>query len=277
MRNNPMQDGMLDKVIELARGVGDNVVMPHYLKVARQRKHDGTALTEADLAAQAALEIGLRAIIDCPVVGEEMTAKEQQQNWDEGDAGVWCVDPVDGTSNFIAGLPQFAVCIAYLKQGRPLLGAVYAPALGELFYAEKGRGAYLVTGSSKIQLPVTRITGNETLHLGEAIAEVDFKRLPRKLALALAGEPPFQAQRNYGAASLDWCYLAAGRFEVYLHGGQKLWDYAAACLVLQEAGGYMRTLESEDFWAGDVWHKSVIAAGNEELFGEWADWVARNR
>ncbi|HYD34347.1 MAG TPA: inositol monophosphatase family protein [Methylophilaceae bacterium] len=271
-----MQEDMLEKVIELARGVGDNVVMQHYLKVARQRKHDGTALTEADLEAQAALEVGLKAILDCPIVGEEMTASEQQRNWGLGANGVWCVDPIDGTSNFIAGLPQFAVCIAYLEQGRPLLGVVYAPALNELFYAEKGQGAYLVNAAGKVQLPITRFTGNEAIHLREAIAEVDFKRLPRNLALALAGNPPFQAQRNYGAASLDWCYLAAGRFEVDLHGGQKLWDYAAACVVLEEAGGSMRSLESQDFWEGDIWHKSVIAAGNAELFQEWTDWVAQN-
>jgi len=276
MQGESGKAGMLDKVIELARGVGDNVVMQHYLKVARQNKHDGTALTEADLAAQAALDVGLKAIFDCPLVGEEMTTQEQQQNWDKGSAGLWCVDPIDGTSNFIAGLPQFAVCIAYMEQGRPLLGVVYAPALNELFYAEKGKGAYLVNAAGKMQLPITRITGNEAFFLRDAIAEVDFKRLPRELALALAGDPPFQAQRNYGAASLDWCYLAAGRFEVYLHGGQKLWDYAAACLILEEAGGHMRTLESEDFWTGDVWHKSAIAASNPELFREWSLWVAQN-
>jgi myo-inositol-1(or 4)-monophosphatase len=277
VQDNRKQGGMLDKVIELARGVGESVVMPHYLKVARKRKHDGTALTEADLEAQAALEIGLKAIKDCPMVGEEMTAAEQQQNWDKGAHGMWCVDPVDGTSNFIAGLPQFSVCIAYLEQGRPLLGVVYAPVLNELFYAQKGKGAYLMNAAGRMRLPFTRITGNETISLREAIAEVDFKRLPQPLALALASEQPFQAQRNYGAASLDWCYLAAGRFDVYLHGGQKLWDYAAACLILEEAGGLMRTLDSQDFWNGDIWHKSVIAASNEELYREWCDWVAQYR
>jgi myo-inositol-1(or 4)-monophosphatase len=268
---------MLDKVIALVREVGDNVVMPHYLKVARQRKHDGTALTEADLAAQAALETGLKAIADCPLVGEEMTAAMQQQNWASGSGGVWCVDPVDGTSNFIAGLPQFAVCIAYLEHGRPLLGVVYAPALHELFYAEKGKGAYLLSGNSPgTKLPFDKVAGNDKSSLQEAIAEIDFKRLPRNLVLAIAANPPFQAQRNYGSAALDWCYLAAGRFEVYLHGGQKLWDYAAACLILEEAGGHMRTLTSEDFWSGDIWHKSVIAAGSAELFAEWSNWLVQH-
>jgi myo-inositol-1(or 4)-monophosphatase len=272
-----MQAGMLEKVIELARGVGDNVVMPHYLNAKRIRKHDGTALTETDLAAQAALDVGLKAIVDCPLVGEEMTAEQQQQSWDSGRTGVWCVDPVDGTSNFIAGLPQFAVSIAYMEQGRPVLGVIYAPALNELFYAQKGQGAYLEAHDiGKLKLPVAN-AADEASSLKDAVAEVDFKRLPKQLAMALASAPPFQAQRNHGSAALDWCYLAAGRFDVYLHGGQKLWDYAAACLILEESGGYKRTLDSEDFWQGDLWHKSVIAAGDRQLFEQWSAWVAQNR
>lgn len=274
-----MYEGMLDKVIELARGVGDNVVMPSYLNARRIHKHDGTALTETDLAAQAALDVGLKAILDCPLVGEEMTAHQQQKSWDAGNQGVWCVDPVDGTSNFIAGLPQFAVSIAYLEHGRPVLGVIYAPALHELFYAQRGYGAYLQMddAGSRLKLPITNTSADDPANLKDAVAEVDFKRLPKKLATALASAPPFQAQRNHGSAALDWCYLAAGRFDVYLHGGQKLWDYAAACLILEEAGGFMRTLEHEDFWQGDLWHKSVIAACDPGLFEQWSAWVAQNR
>ena len=110
----------------------------------------------------------------------------------------------------------------------------------------------------------------------QAIAEIDFKRLPKNLALALAVNPPFHSQRNYGSSVLDWCYLAAGRFDLYLHGNQKPWDYAAACLILQEAGGHMRTLTNENFWAGDPWQKSVIAARDIDLFNEWNAWLALN-
>ena len=81
------------------------------------------------------------------------------------------------------------------------------------------------------------------------MAQVDFKRLPPALARDLVAEPPYSSQRNFGASTLEWCYVAAGRFDVYLHGGQKLWDYAAGSLVLEEAGGLMCTLDHDDFWA----------------------------
>ena len=81
--------------------------------------------------------------------------------------------------------------------------------------------------------------------LRRAIACIDFKRLDRALAARLVAEPPFGSQRNFGSSCLEWCWLADGRFHIYPHGGQKLWDYAAASLVLSEAGGYAMTLDGE--------------------------------
>jgi len=81
------------------------------------------------------------------------------------------------------------------------------------------------------------------------------------------------SQRNFGASTLEWCYVAAGRFDVYLHGGQKLWDYAAGSLILAEAGGHYCTLTSDDFGADDLWHRSVIAARDAQLFESWKRWV----
>ena len=105
------------------------------------------------------------------------------------------------------------------------------------------------------------------------MAEVDFKRLPATLAQALAASPPYSSQRNFGASTLEWCYVAAGRFDVYLHGGQKLWDYAAGSLILEEAGGLMCSLDSDDFWAEEGWKRSVLAARTPELFEAWVSWV----
>lgn len=277
---------MLEQLIQLVRDVGEDVVMPLFLSVARQQKEDGSILTEADLAAQEALQAGLKAICNCPVVGEEMTAEEQQKNWAIGNAhadapGVWCVDPIDGTSNFASGLPQFAISAAYIKQGRPLLGVVYAPALQELFYAKAGKGAYMRTERmATTSLPLVTPDLNPAASLREAVAAVDFKRLPKKLAADLAVQPPYHSQRNFGASTLDWCYLACGRYDLYLHGGQKLWDYAAASLVLQEAGGRMRTFEArdgEDFWDGDLWLKSVVAGRDPGMFEVWSRWLAQYR
>jgi myo-inositol-1(or 4)-monophosphatase len=109
--------------------------------------------------------------------------------------------------------------------------------------------------------------------LNQALASVDLKRLNTNLVVQLATHPPYSSQRNLGASALDWCYTAAGRYDVYLHGGQKIWDYAAGLLILSEAGGHACCIESDDFAQGDVWHRSVIAARDEKLFDEWKSWV----
>jgi len=255
----------LDRVIAAVRAVGRNEVMPRYLKVAHTRKDDGSLFTEADLAAQHALVAALQAILPCPVLGEEMTEAEQAALWAAGADGLWCVDPIDGTTNFVSGLPFFAVSVALLRQGRPVLGVVYDPRADECFYAEVGRGAFLDGDPLPLKTPPAA--------LARCIAGVDFKRIPRALAGRLAAEHPYSSQRNLGASTLDWCYLAAGRLHVYLHGGQKLWDYAAGALILAEAGGAVCALGGGDFWQGDPWKRSVIAGLNEDLLDEWRAWI----
>lgn len=254
---------LLEALITAVRRVGDDVVMPGFLKTTRRQKADGSLVTEADIAAQAALVGELGRISSYPVLGEEMTQAEQEVCWQAGADGVWCVDPIDGTSNFANGLPYFCVSVALVRAGRPVLGVVYAPASGEMFSALAGGGAFL----NGQRLPLTAI--QPALH--DAIAAVDLKNLPKSVAVSLVAEPPYYSQRSFGAAALEWCYLAAGRCDVYLYGKQMLWDYAAGCLVLQEAGGLMRTLDCADFWAGPVWSKSVIASLYPELFHQWAD------
>ncbi len=249
----------------VVRKVAAEEIMPRYLKVAHRRKADGSLFTEADLAAQDALARLLPQIHPGPVVGEEMTQEQQAERWIAGEEGLWCVDPIDGTSNFVNGLPYFAVSVALMRSGRSVLGVVYDPVADEMFHARKGQGAYLNDEPLpiKLQVPLLR----------NAMAQVDFKRLPARLAQALAASPPYSSQRNFGASTLEWCYVAAGRFDVYLHGGQKLWDYAAGSLILEEAGGRMGTLSSDDFWADKLWHRAVLAARDAKLFDAWKDWV----
>jgi myo-inositol-1(or 4)-monophosphatase len=256
---------MIDRVIAAVKRVATQEIMPRYLKVAHQRKSDGSLFTEADLAAQEALSTALKEIHSGPMVGEEMSEEQQVERWLAGDAGLWCVDPIDGTSNFVYGLPYFAVSVALIQHGRSILGVVYDPVADEVFYAERGRGAFL-NGES---LPIR----SHVPHIRNAMANVDFKRLGPKLASALAAAPPYSSQRSYGAGTLEWCYLAAGRFDLYLHGGQKLWDYAAGSLILEEAGGRMCTLTCDEFWADDLWKRSVIAARDPGLFVLWRNWV----
>lgn len=255
----------LKAVVAAVKLVAAEEIMPRYMKVAHQRKNDGSLCTEADIAAQEALMRKLQSILNVPVIGEEMGEAEQLASWAAGSQGVWCIDPIDGTSNFVRGLPYFAISVALIREGKSTLGVVYNPVSDEAFAAELGRGVFL--NSEKL---VSRTVASS---LSGALASVDMKRLRGKLVAQLAMDPPYSSQRNFGASTLDWCYTAAGRYDVYLHGGQKLWDYAAGLLVLQEAGGQVCCLEHDDFSQGDVWQRSVIAALDPLLFEEWKSWL----
>jgi myo-inositol-1(or 4)-monophosphatase len=256
---------VLQSVIEVVKRVALKEVMPRYLKVAHSRKADGSLCTEADLACQLALVTELTRIAPYPVLGEEMSESEQHKQWAAGFDGLWCIDPIDGTSNFVNGVPYFAVSVALMKAGRSVMGVIYDPVADEMFYAEKGRGAFL----NGEPLPIR----TRSPDLKHSLAGVELKRISDAIATQVALHPPYSSQRNFGASTLDWCYTAAGRFDVYLHGSQKLWDYAAGCLIMEEAGGQMCTLACDDFWADDLWDRPVVAALGAELFAEWKAWI----
>ena len=255
---------MLEDVKALVREVAQREVTPRFLKVKHSHKADGSLFTEADSATQAALEKALPAIRRVPVLGEEMTEQQQHDAWAAGREGLWCVDPIDGTSNFVAGVPYFAISVAYLYKGERHLGVVYDPVADEMFTAERGRGAHLNGEPLPLRQP--------TNELRRALAGVEMKRIDRELAGRLAAWPPYASQRNFGASTLDWCYTAAGRFDIYVHGGQKLWDYAAGALILEEAGGRLASL-SGSFDIASVWERSVVASASPELFVLWRDWL----
>lgn len=263
--NSGGMSALLKAVIAAVKLVTAEEIMPRYLKVVHQHKGDGSLCTEADIAAQSALTKRLQAIVNVPVLGEEMTAAEQHALWKAGHDGLWCIDPIDGTSNFVRGLPYFAVSVALLRGEKSVLGVVFDPVGNEMFAAEHERGAFL---------------NGERLHdrlaaipMAQALASVDLKRLNRKLVTKLAAEPPYASQRNFGASALDWCYTAVGRYDMYLHGGQKLWDYAAGALIFVESGGHACCIETDDFALGDIWQRSVIAARDEKLFEQWKNWI----
>jgi myo-inositol-1(or 4)-monophosphatase len=261
----PDLSAALAAVIELVREVASREVMPRFLNVQRQQKDDGTLFSEADIAAQQALMEGLPAIIDSPIIGEEMPAERQHAAWDAGAEGLWCIDPIDGTTNFINGLPLFAISIAWLVGGRSQLGVTFNPVTGELFSARAGGGAWL--GDRRLPLR------SASPDLRRGLANIDFKRIPRPLADRIAIDPPFYSLRNFGASTLEWAYLAAGRLDLYLHGGQMLWDYAAGRIILAEAGGHACCLERDDFDAGPQWQRSVIAALDPIAFADWRRWL----
>ncbi|CUA83281.1 MULTISPECIES: inositol monophosphatase family protein [Gulbenkiania] len=261
---------VVDQVIRVVREVAQTEVMPRFLRVGSNRKTDGTLFTEADLACQAALAHLLPQVLPHPVLGEEMTDEAQHALWMAHRDGLWVVDPIDGTTNFVNGLPYFAISVALMVDGKSELGVIYNPVADEMFYARRGKGAYM----NGIPLPLKKTPNC----MSDAIAGVEVKYLRSgKLANRLNTVAPCGSQRNMGASTLDWCSLASGRYDVYLHGGQRLWDYAAGAVILEEAGGRIASLESDDYWSDPPWKRSAIAALHPPLFEQWLRWVRANQ
>lgn len=260
----PVSAEILMRVESLVREVARAEILPRFKTARVERKPDGSLVTEADVAAQAALEAGLQNIVSCPVMGEEMLEAEQHSLW-QRPGWCWCIDPLDGTGNFVNGRPYFGVSIA-LAHGRVTqLAVIFDPNAGELFCAVRGRGAWLNARPLKL-----RPSG---LSLSQARAEAGLVRRLGPLKTALLQHPPFARLSTSGASVLQWCHLAAGRYEVFLHPGENPWDYAAGALILEEAGGCLCTFTHDRYWEDAAWQRSAIAAVSPGLFGPWRDWV----
>ena len=256
----------INKLYAIVKAAADKEIMSRFANVVRSYKPDGSIVTDADHGMQGNLHAALaKSWPEYAFLGEEMSAAERQSLLDMEHKGLWCVDPLDGTSNFACGIPFFAVSVALIIDDKPRLAMVYDPNRDECFAAIEGQGATL-NGS---RLPAHE----EWPPLQRAIAVIDFKRLPAAIRLKLNENPPYGSQRNFGASSLEWCWLAAGRFHAYLHGGQQLWDYAGGSLILAESGGSMTTLDGKPFFQGEYETSSVVAALVPDLQQQWYSWL----
>ncbi len=253
---------MLDELGELLRAAGRACLLPRLHRVSRSYKADGSPVTEADLAVQEYLADALAARWPyIALLSEEMDEARREQACIDRDAGVWVLDPLDGTTNFATGIPYFCISLALMRGGELCLGLVYDPNRDELFSAEAGRGASLDGAPLRLS--------PWAMPLRKAAAIIDFKRLTSSLATRLAVDPPYASQRSFGSVALDWCWLAAGRGQLYLHGSMNLWDYAAGLLIFTEAGGHARALDGGQVFTPRLRKRSACAAVDAELFGQW--------
>ena len=257
---------LIEPLIALMRDISARELMPRFKHVAAEKKHDGSLVTEADRVVEAALGEALPHLFDCPMLGEEMPKQEQKRIWREAE-WCWCVDPLDGTSNFANGKRYFGISVALMHRRKSVLGVVFDPNTNEVFHGLLDGGAWL---------DGKRMKPTATKHLSEASVEVGrFKRLGR-LRIALFENRPFRKLSMSGASVLQWCHMADSRVDAFLHAGEQPWDYAAGALILEEAGGRIATLHHDDYWKSDGtgdWSKSVIAARHPALFDEWKRWV----
>lgn len=169
----------------------------------------------------------------------------------------WLVDPLDGTTNFLHGIPMFAVSIALERQGQIVAGVIFNPAMDELYTAERGGGAFLndrrlrVSGRTKL---VDCIIGTGVPHLGRGDHGNYLVQL-RNIMGEVSGV------RRMGAAALDLAYVAAGRFDGFWEDGLHPWDIGAGIIMIREAGGYVTDLDGGQ----DVVESKAIVAGNEAI------------
>jgi myo-inositol-1(or 4)-monophosphatase len=258
----------LDDLAALLREAAHAEILPRFRTATSTAKADGSLVTDADLGVQRKLRAALAARWpDTALLGEEMDVTRQQRLLDAG-GPLWCLDPLDGTSNFTCGFPGFCISLALLRDGRTELAVILDPLRDECFTAARGRGAHLDGTPLVPYTPGPR--------LGDCVAVVDFKRIPPARVPALFRKGGFRSQRNLGAVALEWCWLAAGRFQLYLHGGQKLWDYAAGHLVAQEAGCAAALFAPDGDTAlttPDLDKRLALAAADEGLLALWRGFV----
>lgn len=237
----------------------------------RVTKQDGSWVTAVDRRTQAQLLVKLRRRWPrYGFLGEEMLHAEQVAVCEQSHAGYWVLDPLDGTTNFAVGFPFYGVSLALVIDGMAQLGVVFDPIRGECFSAQLGNGAYL----NQQRLASSGMHSCD--QLSECIAIIDYKRLLGDLSEQLVRSPPYRSQRNLGCSVLEWCWLAAGRAQLYIHGGQKLWDFAAGHLILSEAGGTARSLSGKPLDCVRLRKRSVVAAANTNLIALWEHWINTN-
>jgi myo-inositol-1(or 4)-monophosphatase len=179
----------------------------------------------------------------------------------------WIVDPLDGTTNFLHGLPHWAISIALEHKGEIVAGVIFDAAKDELFWAEKGSGAWM----NDRRLRVSARKSMAEAIFATSVPAISKRTLPGTIADFARLNPQVAAVREWGAASLDLAYVAAGRFDGYWERELKVWDMAAGLLMVREAGGFVESIREG---MTPFEHGSVLC-GNGEIFETFAK-VIRN-
>ncbi len=255
-------------ICEKAARAGGATLLQWQGRAKVREKAPADLVTEADLASQTTIrDILLGAHPDFDFLGEETLEAEEVAAGARKSAYRWIVDPLDGTTNFVHGMPAFCVSIALQFEREVLVGVVFDPVRGEYFLASAGEGAYL---NGK------RIRTSDVTRMETALVAASFP--PRvaadspDIARFIAVVQVCQAVRRMGSAALNLCYVAAGRLDAYWATSTKIWDIAAGMLIIREAGGVVTAIDGTEL---DLSHPRFAAAATESLHAEFVDVLAQ--
>jgi len=237
------------------------IVLSYFRRITQfEEKETGGFVTEADLSSEQYLteELG-KLLPGASFIGEEMGNNEGCLDY------CWVIDPLDGTTNFVQGIPYFCVSIALTWKDEPLFGAIYQPITDEYFYAQQGNGAYL----NGKQICVSRVNS-----LDQSVPVIGFpykkdEQFDNLLRLTQRITPKTYAFRHFGAAALDQAYVACGRLDAVFFEDLGWWDVAAGMLLIAEAGGKVTDYEGNQV---DSHYKTFLAAG-PDLYTQLRDLI----
>jgi len=247
---------MLNIAVKAARRAG-NLIQRSADKIDHltiTKKSHADFVSEVDRAAeQTIIETLLDAYPDHAILAEESGSQGESEF-------LWIIDPLDGTTNFLHGLPQFAVSIALQHKGIITQAVVYDPTKNELFTATRGRGAYV----NDRRLRVTKRLYLADSLIGTGFPYSNFAHLDAYMNILRDMMQKTSGLRRPGSAALDLAYTAAGRYDGFFETGIKPWDMAAGCLLITEAGGLVGDLQGNDTYL----KTGNICAGNPKIFAQ---------
>lgn len=255
-RHSPNIHVMLGAARKAARSLVRDFGEVEQLQVSR--KGPGDFVSAADLAAQKAIRADLaKARPGYGFLGEEGVNDPGREPGRR-----WIVDPLDGTTNFLHGIPHFAISIALEMDGVLVAGVVHDPAKGEVFWAEKGTGAFVIDSrGTDRRLRVSGRTRMEDAVFATGTPNIGRTKWTSFDAELQAVMPKVSGIRRMGSAALDLAYVAAGRYEGYWERNLKAWDIAAGIVLVREAGGYVREIGGGE----DMLASGDLVAANDQL------------
>lgn len=249
-----------EEVAIKAAKVAGSIAMDYFKKpIEKRRKSLKEIVTEADFACEKRIKkILQKEFPDYSFLGEETGSVEKKSEF------VWVVDPIDGTNNFAHRFPYFCISIGLAKDNLPVAGVVYNPVLKDLYYAERGKGAYL--NGERISVSKNKKLIDCLVETGFPYEEMNLAQKTLQHISKLLGK--INGIRRSGSAALDMCYIARGAVDAFFCYALKPWDITAATIILEEAGGKITNFKGDSY---NVFTSDIVASNgfvHKELLRE---------